>query len=436
MDANELSAIDRQLLWHPFTQSATAEPNIPIGAAKGAYLYKEDGCALLDAISSWWVNLHGHSHPHIAEAVYRQALELEHVIFAGFTHRPAAELASRLSRVVPGALQRFFFSDNGSTAVEVGLKMALQYWHNLGIPRTRILALEGSYHGDTFGAMSLSERSAFNAPFSPYLFDVEYLPAPLPGFEEASMAAIDRSISDEKVAVFVYEPLVQGAGGMRMYTPEVLDKMLARVRSSGALLLADEVMTGFYRTGRLFASDHAPANAPDIMALSKGLTGGAMALGLTLCRESIYEAFCSTRMEHTFFHGHSYTANPLACAAALASLDLTLSEQCASAVARIERNHRAFSDSLPSSAQVLNMRVQGSILALDLNLPGQGGYFHPVRKRLYPYFIERGVLLRPLGNTLYVMPPYCFSDDNLNMVYDVIHSMLEELPSWTEYGER
>ncbi len=458
---SRLLELDARHVWHPFTQAGLADPPLPISRAKGSVLYTDTGREILDGISSWWVNLHGHSHPVIAEAVYRQALSLEHVIFAGFTHTPAVELSAGLAKVLPGNLERIFFSDNGSTAVEVGLKMALQYWHNQGVNRTRILALEGAYHGDTFGAMSVSDRGSFTAPFAPFLFPVEHIPAPLPGAEDEALERLTLALASGDTAVFIYEPLVQGSGGMRMYSPEILGKMLRLVHDSGSLLLADEVMTGFYRTGQLFASsitqslmptsrsgdigavsaleeNHSGTGksktpgtpSPDIMTLSKGLTGGAMALGITACTPAIFDVFNSTDRAKTFFHGHSYTANPLACAAALASLELCLSGETADAVSRICAEQQAFWKQLQRNLLAENVRVCGTILAFELAVGGESSYFNPVRDRIYRFFLDKDILLRPLGNTVYVMPPYCFSTPELLRVHQAISELLEEANSW------
>ncbi len=434
---SDLLELDARHCWHPFTQAATADAPLPIARGEGSWLYTTDGRALLDGISSWWVNLHGHSHPAIAEALYRQASTLEHVLFAGFTHEPAVQLASRLAEVLPGDLDRLFFSDNGSTAVEVGLKMALQYHHNLGHRRHRILALEGAYHGDTFGAMALSERSAFTAPFDPFMFEVHYLPAPTPGREEDALHALSAALSEGDVAVMVYEPLIQGAGGMRMYSPDALQPMLQAARKAGALLLADEVMTGFFRTGALFASMHQstagePLPAPDILAMSKGLTGGTLAMGLTACTDQVYQAFYSTDKARTFYHGHSFTANPLACAVSLASLDLTLSASCREAVARIAAAQEAFCQRLQDEPRASWPRHCGTVLAFDL-VPGDGtqtGYFNPIRDRIYRFFLQKGLLLRPLGNTVYCLPPYSFSEDELASVHEAMLQLLAEAENW------
>lgn len=417
---------DAAVIWHPFTQMHTAPLPIPIARAEGSLLFDVDGRSYLDMISSWWVNLHGHAHPYIAERVSQQLRTLEHVIFAGFTHEPAVELAERLLTILPDNQRRVFYSDNGSTAVEVALKMAFQYWHNIGQPRRRVIALEGAYHGDTFGAMSVGGRSAFSAPFAPFLFDVDYLPVPVPGQEAAVLAQAENLFADD-VAAFIVEPLVQGAGGMVMYAPETLNTLMEMAHKNGALLIADEVMTGFGRTGKLFASHHLTIQ-PDLMCLSKGLTGGTMALGVTTCTHTIYDAFLSDSAYKTLFHGHSFTANPLACAAALASFDLLLSPETQASIQRISAHHKLFAETLQKCQAVENIRQLGTILAFDLKVAGESSsYFSSIRNLAYNYLLDRGVLMRPLGNVLYFLPPYCTTNEQLEEAYGAVLDLLEKL---------
>ncbi|MFD2937853.1 adenosylmethionine--8-amino-7-oxononanoate transaminase [Spirosoma flavum] len=418
---NKLAERDQAVLWHPFTQMQTAPLPIPIVRGSGSILYDADGREYIDMISSWWVNLHGHAHPHIAKRVSEQLQTLEHVIFAGFTHQPAVELAERLLAILPRNQSKIFYSDNGSTAVEVALKMAFQYWHNLGKPRQKIIAFENAYHGDTFGAMAVSGRSAFTAPFVPFLFDVDYLPVPLPGQEDDVLQRAEALFTDE-VAAFIVEPLVQGSGGMVMYEPAILDKLVQLARRKGSLIIADEVMTGFGRTGRLFAS-HYLEGKPDLMCLSKGLTGGTMALGVTSCVQAIYDAFLSDDKFKTLFHGHSFTANPLACTAALASMDLLLLAETQANIQRISQNHTDFASRLATYKTVENIRQHGTLLAFDLNVGEQTSYFNNIRDTAYNFLLERGVLMRPLGNVLYLMPPYCTTDEQLAYT----HKQIEEL---------
>ncbi len=431
---------DEQYVWHPFTPLVRSDAPLPIVKAEGAYLYTEDGRKILDAIASWWVNLHGHSHPHIAQAIFTQAQKLEHVIFAGFTHEPAVKLAERLLAILPSNQSKVFFSDNGSTACEVAIKMALQYWYNLGnIQRKEIIALQGAYHGDTFGGMSVAERNLFNKPFSEKLFDVHFLPFPA-CYEvaccagkrnntqcfsaKATIQKMQELAHTGKIAAFIYEPLVQGAAGMRMYSPEILDELLSIAQKYDILCIADEVMTGFGRTGKLFASEYC-SQKPDIMCLSKGITGGAMPLGVTTCTEKVINAFRSAEKIKTFYHGHSYTANPLACAAANASLDLLLQKETLQTIHQMTEMHTTFEAQIRSQKRVAKVQTLGTILALELKSQEETSYFNNMAKDIYKHFLAKNILLRPLGNVLYLMPPYCIEKSELEWVYSEISSFLE-----------
>ncbi|WP_276497383.1 adenosylmethionine--8-amino-7-oxononanoate transaminase [Pontibacter litorisediminis] len=418
-----LAERDQHTIWHPYTQMKTAALPIPIVRGKGALLFSEDGQTYIDAVASWWVNLHGHAHPYIAEKVAGQLQTLEHVIFAGFTHPAAVTFAERLLQILPQGQSRIFYSDNGSTAVEVALKMAIQYWNNLGMPKKKIIAFRDSYHGDTFGAMSVSARSAFTAPFWPYLFEVAFIDVPTPGNEAESIKQLEAHALQGDVAAFIYEPLVLGTAGMVMYKPEVLDNLLELCQKHDILTIADEVMTGFGRTGRTFATDYLQQK-PDMVCLSKGLTGGTMALGATSCSEKIYEAFLHDDKSKTLFHGHSYTANPVACAAGLASLDLLQQPQTQESINRIAERHAAFAQSIKDLPQVLEVRQQGTILAVEFE-DGGTSYFSNLRDTLYSFGIDNGVILRPLGNIIYVIPPYCITDGQLEQVYQTIRGMQE-----------
>lgn len=417
-----LTERDAASVWHPFTPLKGRAAPLPIVRAEGAKLYTEDGRAVIDAVSSWWVNLHGQAHPYIAEAVSKQAHSLEHVIFADFTHEPAVRLAERLLNILPENQDKIFYSDNGSTAVEVALKMALQYWYNRGIKKTTIIALEGAYHGDTFGAMSVGGRGPFTDPYAPLLFETVFIPFPNKENREKAVRLFREAISKENVAAFIFEPLVQGASGMRMYDAEILDELIGAARENEVLCIADEVMTGFGRTGKLFASDHL-RRKPDIFCLSKGLTGGTMALGVTSCTQAIVQAFESEELKKTFFHGHSFTANPIACAAANASLDLLLAESCLERIRFIEQKHRAFAEKIRGFSKVKNMRMLGTILAFEVDTEEETSYFNEAGRALYDFFIGRGVLLRPLGNVVYVLPPYCINDEDLEKVYGVLEEI-------------
>ncbi|GGJ68202.1 adenosylmethionine--8-amino-7-oxononanoate transaminase [Deinococcus aquiradiocola] len=412
--------LDARHVWHPFTQSRTAPTPTVIVRGEGAVLHAADGSQLLDMVSSWWVNLHGHAHPHIAQAIARQAGTLEHVIFAGFTHAPATHLAARLTAELPG-LSRVFFSDNGSTAVEVALKIALQAHHNRGERRTRLLAFDGGYHGDTFGAMSAGATSGFYAPFQDKLFGVTFLPYPatwdgdedVDAREAAALAALDAALGDD-VSAILLEPLVQGSAGMRVTRPAFLNEVIRRVHASGALVILDEVMTGFGRTGELFAARHLQER-PDLMCFSKGLTGGFLPMGLTAATEDLYLAFEGDTFDRAFAHGHSYTANPLACAAALASLDLTLSAETSAHWARIGARHAAARAELAAHPNVTHVRQVGTILAAEIR--GAGEYGGNTSLELRQYFAARGLLMRPLGNVMYLLPPYVVTDEQLRQAY-------------------
>ena len=404
------------------------EAPLVVEKAEGVNLFTSGGKKIIDCISSWWVNIHGHSHPYIAEAIAKQASQLEHVIFAGFTHKPAITLAERILEILPDNQQKVFFSDNGSTAVEVAIKMAFQYFYNQGISKKRIIAIDGAYHGDTFGAMSVGERGPFTAPFDPYLFQVDFVAFPTAEKEEAVWQHFRELIATGEVAAFIFEPIVQGAGGMRFYARELLDKMIALAQANEVICIADEVMTGFGRLGTLFAADLLE-NKADIFCLSKGLTGGATAMGVTTCTDSIQSAYRSNDLMKTFFHGHSFTANPITCAVANASLDLLLTPVCEANRSRLSLRYQAMSDDLKGHAMVRNVRTIGTILAFELNTEKDTCYFNEARHHLYPYFIEKGLLLRPLGNVIYLIPPYVISDEDLDYIHQTILKFLDEYKS-------
>jgi len=419
--STSLTERDRKVIWHPYTQHKNILPPIPVVKGKGTLLYDDKGRTYIDAISSWWVSIHGHGHPYIAEKLYKQASLLEQVIFTGFTHEPAVELAERLLPLLPGDFSKIFYSDNGSTAVEVAIKMAIQYWGNKGEQRNKILAFRHSYHGDTFGAMSVSERSVFTAPFSDYLFEVVFVDTPTRENIYELLSLVRREGSS--IAGFIYEPLLQGAGGMRIYEAQLLDELLAELSGQGILCIADEVLTGFGRTGRLFAGEYLRHKA-DIICLSKGLTGGTMALGVTAATERLFEAFLSDDRRKTLFHGHSFTANPIACAASLASLDLLLDEGNLQRIGQIGRRHEAFLEKLALYPIVKNARSIGTILAFELNT-GEDGYVNAIGPAITKEALAEGIYLRPLGNTVYFMPPYCITEKEMDQVYDfLVHSIV------------
>lgn len=419
-----LSERDTSVVWHPYTQMKTAGPPVGIVRGEGAYLFDENGNRYIDAVASWWVNLHGHAHPYIADKVAAQLKELEHVIFAGFTHRPAVELAERLLKKLPGEQSRVFYSDNGSTAVEVALKMAFQYWHNKGEQRTKIIAFKDAYHGDTFGAMSISGRGSFTAPFFPFLFDVHFIDPPFEGVD--AVQQLKEMIGKERnIAAFIFEPCVQGTAGMKMHSAAGLSEMIALCKKHDIFSISDEVMTGFGRTGKFFASEYL-SEAPDIFCLSKGITGGTMAMGVTTCTQKIFDAFFSDDRLKTFFHGHSYTANPVSCAAALASFDLMEKEETWANIYRIGESHKYFANEIKEHPSLLDVRCIGTIIAVELEA-GNTSYFNSIRDKAYSFFLGKGILLRPLGNIIYILPPYCISQDDLDYIYSTIKQFINNV---------
>ena len=427
-------------IWHPFTQDALEPEPIFIERAEGVYLYTPDGRRLLDAISSWWVNLHGHAHPLIAGAIAEQARKLEQVIFAGFTHGPAEELAARLRTVLPPSLEHIFFSDDGSTAVEVALKMAMQFWWNQGKREKRkFVALKHAYHGDTAGAMSVGDDSSFVAAFDSLRFPVYRVPSAhcfrCPVGKTRIACDIDcveplERLLEEKhgeIAAIIVEPLLQGAGGMIVHPVEFLQRIRKLCTRHNVLLIADEVLTGFGRTGRMFACERAGV-VPDVMCLSKGITGGFLPLGATVCAGPIREVFRSADRMRTFFHGHSYTGSPLACAAGIASLKIFETEPVFERIAAIERIHAERLLVLKAHPAVADVRSIGTVAAIEIEAKDTG-YLSKLRPFLYQFFLEKGVLLRPLGNVVYILPPYVITPSELRFVYDVIAEALDRLPA-------
>ena len=422
-------------IWQPYTQAKTAVDPIEVKSAQGLWLELADGRKISDCISSWWVNLHGHAHPHIVDAIARQAAQLEHVIFAGFTHKPAQQLATQLVARLPEKLTRVFYSDNGSTAVEIALKMAYQYWANQGKPRQRFMAFEGAYHGDMFGTMAVGARSIFSDVFQDLLFEVDFCPYPdtwdgdgdAIEKEAKCLELIRTKLTDRPkyYAGIIIEPLVQGVAGMRMCRPEFIQQLRGLATEFDTLLIFDEVMTGFGRTGVDFACNKARVQ-PDLICLSKGITGGFLPLAVTIATEEIYNSFYSDDPTKTLYHGHSYTANPIGCAAALASLELLTQNE--PVYSQMEVWHRQYLTKLANRYPQLNkLRIAGTIAAIDINNQEQAGYLNNVGRKIGHHAIARGVLLRPLGNVLYLMPPYCITESELGWVYQQIDTILSEI---------
>lgn len=418
---------DAEHLWHPYTPLLNKRPYAEVISAKGMYLNLADGTRLLDAISSWWVNIHGHGNGELAEAVQKQILELDHTLFAGFTHKPAVDFATHFLRVIECDQQRLFYSENGSTAVEVALKIAIQYWKNKGEHRTTILALDGAFHGDTFGAMSVSARGLFTEAFESLLNPVLFIPFPDGTNDDFVLETLERYLQDSSVAAFIYEPLIQGTAGMRIYTPEMLTRMLEVCKKHGVLCIADEVMTGFGRTGKKFASHYSNVK-PDMMCFSKAITGGLLPLGVTTCTREVEAPFLSSDMQKAFFHGHSYTANATICQLALTSLSMFESVVCQSNIERISLAHQEFVQTHKAHPKIKRIQSIGTILAIEVQTPnGQTEYTHEIRHFLYDFFINEGILLRPLGNIIYVLPPYIITNQQLEEVYAAIDKMLTTL---------
>jgi adenosylmethionine-8-amino-7-oxononanoate aminotransferase len=410
---------DKESIWHPYTQHFN-QPLFPsIKRAEGNYFYLDNNDKILDAISSWWVNLHGHSHPSIISRVQETMKDLQQVMFAGYTHPVAIELAEKILALFGGHFSKAFYSDNGSTAVEVALKMCFQYWSNQNSERKTIIAFKNSYHGDTFGAMSVAERSVFSKPFWPFLFDVKLISSPLEGSHCLEELQVIISEHPEGIAGIIYEPLVQGAGGMLIQDAQKLSEVLRLVRDHGGLLLADEVMTGFGRTGKMFASSHLTLT-PDIICLSKGLTGGFLPLGLTLATKEVFEAFKSSDRTKTLFHGHSFTGNALSCSAGLASLELLQSHECQKKIEWISHEHQSFSTLIETVNAIKEVRTLGTILAIEFETQETEGYLNGLGQTMGRFFQEKKILLRPLGQTLYVLPPYSFGPTEMDLTYSAI----------------
>jgi adenosylmethionine-8-amino-7-oxononanoate aminotransferase len=419
-----LTEKDSQYLWHPYTQHKTASAPIAITKGKGALLWDENGKEYIDAIASWWVNPYGHSNTFIADAIYKQLTTLEHVLFGGFTHEPAVKVAEKLLAILPQNQQKLFFSDNGSTAVEIAIKVALQYFFNKGEKRTTIIAFENAFHGDTFAAMAASGISLFTDAFQGMFIDVVRIPVPVVGQEQASCDALAKALKNHNCAGFIFEPLVQGAAGMVMYEPVALDTLIRMCKDNNVLTMADEVMTGFGKTGKTFASDYL-VEQPDMMCLSKALTGGTIPMAITTFTQDIFDAFYDDDINKALFHGHTFTANPTGCAAALASIELLQTPDMQANIERVNAKHLAFEQRVQSHPNVVTTRVLGVIFALEIKTESAASYYGNLRNKLYNFFIENGVILRPVGNIVYILPPYVITDEQLEKVYQVVESALE-----------
>ena len=423
LKTESLADRDKKHLWHPLTQHKISPDMLPIARAKACTLTDDSGKEYIDAISSWYTAVYGHCNPYITEKVAEQMQNLDQVVFSGFTHEPAIKLSEALIEILPEGQQKLFFNDNGSTATEIGIKMALQYHHNLGNDRKVMLAFEEGFHGDTFGAMSVSGLSVYNGAFEDHFIRVERIPVPDGENNQEVIQKLKQLISEHKIAGFIYEPLIQGAAAMKFHDAEGLNEILKICRENDIVKVADEVMTGFGKTGKYFASDYIEEK-PDVVCMSKALTAGLLPMGLTSCSQRIYDAFFSDDIAKGLFHGHTYTANPLACAAALAAVELLTSEEIQKKIQRVSERNIAFAEEMRAHSKVNNIRSKGIILAFELDVETEryGG----LRNKLFQYFMDHGVFLRPLGNIIYIVPPYVITDEELEKVYSVLRSVLSE----------
>lgn len=420
--AQNLSERDKKHLWHPLTQHKLSPDMLAIVRAKGSILYDEEGKEYIDGISSWYTSMYGHCNPLITNRVAEQMQQLDQVVFSGFTHEPAIKLSEELIKILPENQQKIFFSDNGSTATEIGIKMALQYHYNLGNSRKVMLAFEEGFHGDTFGAMSVSGLSVYNGAFEDHFIKVVRIPVPTGKNNMAVLDQLHQMIKKNDLAGFIYEPLVQGAAGMKIYDSEGLDEILRICQQNEIICVADEVMTGFGKTGKNFASDHLSAK-PDIMCFSKALTAGLLPMAITSCSQKIYDAFYSTEISKGLFHGHTYSGNPLACTAALAGLELLASEEIQENIQRVIASHQKFYSKIKDHPKVKNIRMLGVIFAFELDVEMER--YGDLRNQLFQHFMNSGVFLRPLGNTIYILAPYTISTLELKTVYSSIEAALE-----------
>jgi adenosylmethionine-8-amino-7-oxononanoate aminotransferase len=412
---------DKKYLWHPLTQHKLHPNHLAITKAKGALLFDDKGNEYIDGIASWYTCMYGHCNEYITRKVYAQMQQLDHVVFAGFTHEPAIKLSEELMKILPKNQQKFFFSDNGSTSVDIAIKMALQYHFNHGEKRGKIIALEDGFHGDTFGAMSVSGLSVYNGPFEDFFIDVARIQVPTKENFEVVKNQFIKLLSENNVAAFIYEPLVQGAAAMKMFDGKLLDELLAIAKQHNVLTIADEVMTGFGKTGKNFASEYM-VNQPDIICLSKSLTAGLVPMAITSATQKVYDAFLSDDIGKGFFHGHTYSANPTSCTAALAGIELLRSEEIQESIARITKSHASFDAKIKNHPKVKATRQLGVIYAIDLNV--EMDRYGDLRYKLFDFFMKKGVCLRPLGNTIYILAPYVITDEQLQKIYQVMEESL------------
>lgn len=417
-----LSERDQKHLWHPLTQHQTATPRLGIVKAKGALIWDEDGNSYIDGIASWYTAMYGHCNPIITEAISKQMKELDFVMFSGFTHKPAVELSERLIEILPDNQEKIFFNDNGSTAIEAGIKMSLQYHFNKGEKRDTLIAFEEGFHGDTFGAMSASGLSSYNGPFEDFLLKVERIPVPQENTIDNVLQKLETILEKNSCAAFIFEPLVQGAAGMKFHSAKGLDALIKKCQEKEVITIADEIMTGFGKTGKNFASDYLEYK-PDIICLSKALTAGMFPLSITSCTQQIFDAFLSEEVAKGFFHAHTFSAHPLGCAAALAGIELLNSKEILERRLSIENAHQLFAIQIEGHEKVKEVRSMGVILAIDLDI--ESDRYGSLRDKIYHFFMQLGVNLRPLGNTIYILPPYIISDEQLQKIYGSIRSALE-----------
>ena len=422
MSEKNLTQRDQKHVWHPLTQHQTAEAPIGVVKAKGALLFDENGKEYIDAISSWYTTMYGHCNAYITAAITKQIQALDFVMFSGFTHEPAVQLSERLTAILPSNQAKIFFNDNGSTAIEAGIKMALQYYHNTGDKRDTLIAFEDGFHGDTFGAMSASGLSSYNGPFEDFLLKVERIPVPQEDTIDEVLSILENILDKNACAAFIFEPLVQGAAGMKFHSAKGLDLLIKKCQEADVLCIADEIMTGFGKTGKNFACEYLE-HSPDIICLSKALTAGMFPLSITSCTQTIFDRFLSDQVHKGFFHAHTFSAHPIGCAAALAGIELLSSPEILERRIAIEKAHQQFATEIENHTKVKEVRCLGVIVAVDLNI--EMSRYGNLRDQLYQFFIKKGIAIRPLGNTVYVLPPYVITDRQLKTVYEAIKEALE-----------